>query len=137
MIPQGSAARLRGLIARLEAATGPDRELDIAIWHYLGNPKERTPLLWVGCYTSSIDAALTLVPEGHDWSIGDVNGHFGGTPVAYVGNDTARFGETPALSLCIAALKARLATQDASFPSAGLRIERGLRLSLTLRRGKD
>ena len=54
------------LIARLEAATGPDRELDAAIagtdaataqWH----SEDETPF-----YTASIDAALTLVPVG--WS---------------------------------------------------------------------
>lgn len=60
------------LIAQLEAATGPDRELDAAIkelvghawdyaadWGMRGNEK---PVALP--YTASIDAALTLVPEG-------------------------------------------------------------------------
>lgn len=44
------------LIARLEKATGPDRELDWAISEALNVAALE--------YTSSIDAALTLVPEG-------------------------------------------------------------------------
>ena len=58
-------------------------------------------------YTTSIDAALSLVPEGHDWIVADVNGHVGGTPYACVGSKKPHFAETPALALCIAALRAR------------------------------
>jgi hypothetical protein len=56
------------LIARLEAATAPDRELDADIWETLGNRArgattrrvfDATPK-----FTASIDAAVTLVPKG-------------------------------------------------------------------------
>lgn len=106
------------LIDRLEKAAGPDRELDRAIaaaiiqWPTgidgdavmgMQDAEHLTP------YTSSIDAALTLVPEGHDWVVGDVNGQVGGTPYACVGSTKKHFGETAVLSLCIAALRARTA----------------------------
>ncbi len=54
-------------------------------------------------YVFSLDAALTLVPPHHDWVVGNVNGHMGGTPYATVGDITA-YGETPIISLCLAAL---------------------------------
>ena len=113
------------LIERLEAATGPDRELDAAIlvqtrvgW------SDRQYWNWRGClpkgdeanteldyardraknFTSSIDAALTLVPKGDDWKVG-FNGHahaWAKTGIAGMATAT-----TPALALCIAALRAR------------------------------
>lgn len=64
-------------------------------------------------YTTSLDAALTLVPEGWVWSVHK----YSGAPPACEG-DVARdmhslttnaAGHTPALALCIAALKARSA----------------------------
>lgn len=62
-------------------------------------------------YTTSLDAALTLVPCEWDWIIGSINGQIGGTPYATVGDITA-FGETPTTSLCLAALKARLVVKQ-------------------------
>ena len=80
---------LGDLIARLEKATGPDRELDCLIFElhhklltperrgtYYGEPTgqyfdldgnplpERAPF-----FTSSIDAAMTLVPDGWDFCL--------------------------------------------------------------------
>ena len=55
------------LIARLEAAEGPSRELDLDISYGLGLPD------WL--FTGSVDAALTLVPEG-PWS-GEIIWRFG------------------------------------------------------------
>ena len=70
------------LIARLEAATSPDRELDATIAEAIGLPIEwhidfsdpaerRTPIRlteWGGIpcaeFTASLDAALTLVADG-------------------------------------------------------------------------
>lgn len=63
-------------------------------------------------YTSSLDAAMTLVPEGCDWIIGNVNGHMGGTPYACVGSEKEHFGETPVLSLVLACLRARASHGD-------------------------
>ena len=130
------------LIARLEAATGPDRELDARL-HAVRNPTWRSTLAffrWAAIqpngqmtdttawrfmqekappYTSSIDSALTLVPEGWGWKA-ESNLGFGHTvTVGHVGANKLYdrpegWGEaaTPALALCIASLKAR-ASQEA------------------------
>jgi hypothetical protein len=100
---------LADIIARLEKATGPDRELDRAIWFGVGNQFPHTPE-----YTASMDAALLLMPPHHRWKIGC--GHY----VQYIAEvqDNSRrdrgwyVGEcdsTPATALCIAALRARQA----------------------------
>ena len=58
------------LIERLEKATGPDRELDALIWYAVverpaaGEKIDRDMVNRWPTYTASIDAALTLVPEG-------------------------------------------------------------------------
>lgn len=112
---------LPSLITRLEVATGPDRELDLAIWNVL-NPKYP-----FGCispalnkYTSSIDAALTLVPEGFAVDLTAFTGCKYGD--AFLWSDSRESGlrystralprrpANPAIALCIAALKARAVT---------------------------
>lgn len=133
------------LIARLEAATGPCRELDAAIAEAIGHtvkydkdhPRDTTPYYqpvpdysWqpVPTYSASIDAALPLVPEGwHLASLGFIHPDFRQVaerewqadifgPVTWT--ETYDFPEpeyeavggnapTPALAICIAALKAR------------------------------
>lgn len=70
---------LEGLIERVEAATGPDRELDCEIAIAAGavpDDMERSfhPNVWRGIYdnrswrapeySASLDAAMTLVPRG-------------------------------------------------------------------------
>ena len=117
------------LIVQLEKIEGPDPDLDLEIaemiygrasmllgdyktygWHIDGK------LLWSKDlhYTSSLDAALTLVPREprnevsgtYDWQLESTNG--GMTISARVGSkDTHSFADTPAVALCIAALKAR------------------------------
>jgi hypothetical protein len=56
------------LIARLEAATGPDRELDaviaLAVGLDIGRSRAHSQDSRVPAYTASIGAALTLVPNG-------------------------------------------------------------------------
>ena len=113
------------LITRLEAATGPDRELDAAICIDLGLSKDNVMVGVDGwcinsetnpnpykspTFTASIDAALTLVPEGYypiiDFAevkcfIRDRN-NFDHDPPAWCAK-----APTPALAICIAALKAR------------------------------
>lgn len=117
------------LIERLEAASGPDRELDEAIgldlgWSPVSNPTFATGLMgrWytpdgrmtdhygIPRWTASLDAAMTLIPEGcvtylasedrhshrWEWSLRD----------KYAVRHHAR-APTPALALCIASLKAR------------------------------
>jgi hypothetical protein len=122
----------RDLIARIEAATGPDRELDDAIADAIYTGKHRCCIkglsdeaggMWMFTYpngsigsslrfTGSIDAALTLVPEGHQWSLAEcaMPGRYYaelGPRKASVWSFDAQ-AATPALALCAAALKARL-----------------------------
>jgi hypothetical protein len=121
------------LIKRLEEAREGSRELDeaIALAVYpemerrtVADPITGTEQVWylhgtrvrIEPYTTSVDAALTLVPEG--WRIAEMKdgiksdrGPYCNTRLwcpanpglgyAYPGN-----GATPALALCIAALKA-------------------------------
>lgn len=106
------------LIARLEKATGPDRELDADIMYFeiergAGIKVARIPSLTetANHYTLSIDAAITLVPEEHNADVirfsnskGHANVKQHMTEAGHLGN-----GATPAIALCIAALKARKA----------------------------
>ena len=83
------------LAAKVEAATGPDRELDLAIglaalgWEWVDNPFDSNPILDFGAPnhvgwrrgdeppesvpspTGSIDAALRLQPEGSHFYLED------------------------------------------------------------------
>lgn len=96
------------LVAKLEAATEGSRELDYAVEMSRYDPETMYALNLklsgdLPHYTTSLDAALTLVPEGYCWSIG-----FAGRTIANVWKTpTPSKGGTPALALCIAALKAR------------------------------
>jgi hypothetical protein len=93
-------------IAKLEALDGPDRELDAEIagtdpttvhWH----DEDETPR-----YTASIDAAVTLIPEG--WYC-DYDGQLGVIHLYRKGDMKTHMGQadTPAVAICIAALKAK------------------------------
>jgi len=117
------------LIARLEAATELDRELDaeigrFAVARFLGYVPDR-PQHGCALYTASIDAALTLVPEGwrlaalcerdpwfcrletHDFE--SVTWGKGSDWITEVtsGSEATAKASTPALAICIAALRAR------------------------------
>lgn len=130
------------LIQRLEKATAPSRELDLAIAFHAGrihaSVGQFSSCCWsaggdeviltypdgkqgaydgkeVARYTASLDAALTLVPE-ECWAEGTLS-----SPATIeVHNQTIyqALGEgraaTPALALCIAALKARKAMERAT-----------------------
>lgn len=111
---------MRDLIERLEKATGPDRELDLVIAKRFNTYRLNTSYMgpddpdWTEHfpeYTASIDAALTLVPDGfrhafwHHHSVylgAEVFPDKGGGPM-HKGHDA----KTPAIALCIAAMKAR------------------------------
>lgn len=123
------------LIERLEKATGPDRILDALLEIAFGRSRpawaQDTGSLtvdsdWVRIspngagwypdkYTASIDTALMLVrPEDGRWEIGC------GKLVQYWASLYTRHGRcdgevdsTPAIALCIAALKARAAIKSA------------------------
>jgi hypothetical protein len=123
------------LIAALEKAEGPSRELDCDIFvatahspfvsYYpdcvlasLGGFAARVEIEEIPKYTTSIDAALTLVPEG--WALYRINQYhdnknpawgWGGTLRNYltpeIGVEVGESRASLALALCIAALKAR------------------------------
>lgn len=114
------------LVARLEKATGPDRELDHQVliacgWmvdsdergeiHHYIDPKGA---LWAPSYlpepTQSIDAALSLVPEGYQktlWLGADNSAHVELKTPAHKLGPVAGHEHSIAIALCIAALRAR------------------------------
>jgi hypothetical protein len=58
------------LIARLKAATGPDRQLDNAIAEWAGfQVPDASSEGWPLAYTASIDAAMTLLSDDWFWEI--------------------------------------------------------------------
>lgn len=120
------------LINALEHAEGPSRELDQSIAVFVrnaSNPPNRPKVIGVAncqAYTSSVDAALTLIPDGCDFGF-EVEHCFGG-PCVYarclpgswiapvddqrelvtIQRDTqSAAARMIPIALCIAALKAR------------------------------
>lgn len=125
---------LAQIIYGLQEATGPVRSIDAAIFEAAAMVDEhhcqewcrmngRTDLsrdmyvrAWAHEFTLSMDAALRLVPKDHRWYVADSDTDSGGKPVAAVyrtedllktGIIVRSVGATPAIVLCIAALKAR------------------------------
>ena len=118
---------MKDLIERLEKATGPDQWLDHLIqeevgeWTNMGGGRSRhkvtgevrvMPYGMTPAYTSSLDCALTLVPEG--WGLRKLSQQDDGwyctltlRGVRPTGNPQERPIATAALALCAAALKAR------------------------------
>lgn len=117
------------LVAALEAATGPDRELDAEVYKAehpkftLDRPHMHERLQSIATlnkcprYTASLDAALTLVPEGAAFQFlyepNAINGH---DAIVWPKCDKWVNPNTGmavhkylAIALCIAALKARAA----------------------------
>lgn len=107
--------QLLRLAERLERSTGPDRELDFAILRLADPRAEKTgPLPGDPKYTASLDAAMTLIPEGLYWTsqtdrdgavmtVGKADSDARGIFYTDYHQATAR---TPALALASAALKA-------------------------------
>jgi hypothetical protein len=63
----------------------------------------------VASYSSSLDAAASLIPDGYDWILERVNdGLTIGARVGHNDPDRTSWGETPALALCAAALRSRM-----------------------------
>lgn len=110
------------LAARVEAAEGPSRDLDMQIalacfsesdaaaqgwFHTLKQMRNRLSV--VPAYTASIDAALTLVPEGMDWERRHPNEWkvFGDDKDGFYRYGTSEGAATPAQGLCAAALRAK------------------------------
>lgn len=131
------------LIEKLERANGPSRELDAEIKaHVYGGTAMQSPFNGNWCvyqagasdprrdrvmerprhvlhevwandrYTASIDAAIGLVPEGWGWTLQSDGGP---GPMAFVkGCERYQVGFTPAIAICIAALKAKEADNGKS-----------------------
>ncbi len=104
---------MQELIAKLEATTKGNRELDKAI-AWLQAPEHQRKRFypngmndnWYPYFSTSIDAALTLLSKDRLWSIGSIVN--GSGFVAILNNDgRSHRGATPALALCIAALRAQ------------------------------
>jgi len=111
--------RLLELASRCEQATGPDRELDIAIAEKVLGwgkwPKGPAPKV-----TASLDAAMTLVPEDGRIELKSEFSDGPDTPLewwaalapGYMQQRVRTEGRTAALALCAAALKARASTAE-------------------------
>jgi hypothetical protein len=139
---------LLALADRCEQAAGPDRELDVAIARALGwkplyrddyskwwppaavedsRARKRSilhhPTQPLPAFTASLDAAVTLVPEGCDWhcqSNPSVTACWASVSPVKRGIELLEWGSgmrrasTPALALCAAALRARAAMAEHS-----------------------
>ena len=121
------------LIAELERATEGSRELDYAIaretgWRFTGEHefkehgvfwRDATTDEWkqLPWWTTSLDAALTLIPEGwrawFSWGcgFGDAGLMRPTDKTAWTRDSEIMSAPTTALALCIAALKARQAME--------------------------
>jgi len=127
---------LSHLIERLEKATGPDDSLDLEIaiacnidirrccgygkpvsddgFNIIGEECCGDPSMVPDQYTASIDAAMTLVPDGMEKDFTDLYGiarvsvGINANPGPFYG---AHEGGSLAIALCIAALKAQLSTR--------------------------
>lgn len=124
------------LIERLERAEAPSRELDAEIaalvhvdadgldFEAFPEPSGKVTIYFPSKvkqayaaprYTASMDAALTLVPVGWEWSLYSAQSGF--RPQAQLETEAMRhregfepvsaFGATPAIALCIAALRVK------------------------------
>lgn len=116
------------LIEKLKAATGPDRELDRAIFQIVADGKfwpehsrywraasmsSREPLE----FTASMDAAVLLIPDGMFWVLGmgrtrpdePLAGCSIVLPTDQINPVGQAEGDHLAICICIAALDARLA----------------------------
>jgi hypothetical protein len=114
------SADLPALIARVEAATGPDYDIDREIWRAVDHDAaEEYAACETPAYTASLDAAVSLVPSGCKWSL--YSQSHDEPPCAYCVPNMGRhpwpawvddaYAATPALALCAAALKARQAME--------------------------
>ena len=133
-------ATLEVLLARVLEGEGPDRELDAEIALAVGYTREkkgRERIAWwrdpkgqqLGydgwhnfppAFTRSLDAAVTLVPEGWGWAVSTTGAElpcaYGHPPgnvltVSWIDDTSAA---TAALAICAFALRARAATAQPS-----------------------
>lgn len=118
------------LAAKVEQASGPDAELDTAIWQAVHCRQPDEDPAYDPEYTASLDAAMALVPENlrlmlSEW---DDEEHLrprgpwqavltvpgaGSSFAEMDGAGRCEHAATPALALCAAALKARARAMEA------------------------
>lgn len=102
------ASNITDLIAKLEASAEGTHALDYEIYRavheYARNWLPDFPPGGLPQYTHSIDAALSLVPEGAHWR---VSWPVAETTLTFAGRQVCATGGSAPLSLCIAALRAR------------------------------
>lgn len=113
------------LAARVEAATGSDRELDAAIATGIGKKarvkyghpalgNEYSAPAYFERYTASIDSAMSLVPEGWEYSFLNGNGYDEAALTSHGIERTAwSSGNSLPLAICAAALRARASMMEA------------------------
>lgn len=124
---------LLALAERCEQATGADAltRLDLLEMFRSAYPRAafasgkasdaaRNRFIWLWENGATLDAALTLVPEGHDTQVHLYAGREGEgavivTPSKRIGLPRV-FAATPALALCAAALKAHASTLPVTVP---------------------
>jgi len=112
------------LAERVEKAEGPDEDLDQAIgtllWQDQTDEEPRNVFDCYQRYTASLDAAMTLVPEGAAWTaqqgMDPDRTAFGAVTLPSPAPDIPPpdfqvFAATPALALTAAALRARAAME--------------------------
>lgn len=121
---------LNELADRVEALSGPDKRIDVEIeilvagfpeiayqvnnsMRRKGSPHiDRIEFMlsgrWTRPSTASLDAAMTLVPDGASWSLYDVVGKRESVRMWGDGFDVLVSAATPALALTAAALRARV-----------------------------
>jgi len=127
---------MTALSDRVEAASGPDRELDAAVFRAIGAPvpeqffnqsialeydaQEQAYFAVVSddmrvkytppAYTTSLDAAMMLLPDNAAWVMAShmmAANVFGYRDGSEYFDATARYAATPALALTAACLRAR------------------------------
>lgn len=127
---------IESLIERLAALSGPNGELEAEIWLAVTDGATRNKwsyvheatgrecgvdetrdkfghLVSVPRFTESIDAAMTLVPEGWIWDLASTGAAWVMPNGAIDGQIVIGGVERPAIALCIAALRARAQADEA------------------------
>ncbi len=107
------------LISRLEQAEAGSRELSCTLAKEIGwktqagelGADTSSPWAWWPNFTESIDAAMSLKPDGHAAAVGTMFGNCSRKPWACIWTPEGepKFhaeAATPALALCVASLKA-------------------------------
>jgi len=124
------AAEIVRLAERVEQAAGPDRELDAAIILSLGHavehptgdewfyqPANKMGRKQVPAYTASLDAAMTLAPEGQESAVlhdaWRAVSNFHALHIRFWKRDAdGDYGQALARQVAAAALRARAAQHD-------------------------